>query len=141
LRHVFLVKLAAFDKRNGCAIHWLKCPKNSGLVPHELENSNPTIGEPISNNWALSLRELSGHGNSLTCPLKNVIVHKCVSFIIQNSQLLVLARHDWVENHLTSHWSHYKVVDLVIANVIVLIQDFARRATLVTIQNVFTGAP
>jgi len=55
--------------------------------------------------------------------------------------LLVLACHDRVENHLTCHWSHYEIIKLVIANVIVLIQDFTRRATLVAIQNVFASAP
>jgi hypothetical protein len=52
-----------------------------------------------------------------------------------------LACHYRIENHLTCHWSHYQVIDFVIANVIVLIQDFARRATLVAIQNVFAGTP
>ena len=82
LRHVLLVKLTAFYKRNWCAIHWLKRPKDASLVPHELKHTDTTIREPISNNWALSLRELCGHRNSLACSLKNVIIHKSISFVV-----------------------------------------------------------
>jgi hypothetical protein len=144
LANVFLAQLALLDQRYwsvGLELLGVKGPEDLGLVPHELQHPNFTVREPISYDGALPFRHLVTQRNGCASTIKHMAVDEAVTFVIQDSQLLILTRHDRIQDHLAGHWGHDQIVNLVIANVVILVYDFSGCAALITIQNVFASAP
>ena len=142
LRLLF-VKSACFDHWDRWRIWhlaWIKRPELVGLASHQLNYSNLSVAQAVSNYWTLSFWFVWWQTYTCASSFKLECVEHTLAVVVQNSELLVLASHDWVEDHLACDRRHNHVVDFVLADKVVLVRDLVSR-TFVAIQNVLTRTP